>query len=236
MRERCSVCKSNLRRSKQRESKLCAKCEHLKRIAGLQGRYDDGSDVNNVIPYLGALLAQRRDLSDPHAITLGIAAASVLADDLKAGQTFDTRKPETARRIWREYARIVRDPTAVLQEINRKAYERAEYAQRCESFKAAGEEQLAQAMSVYLLDQQRDKLEADLAAESSHVPDFAEDVYDSINAEAVLSEWRDVLGTPALKAGLEAILNDEPVADEADKKRRQRARDILKKHVERQKG
>src|SRR5262249_52768803 len=99
----------------------------------------------------------------------------------------------------------------------------------------AGEEQLGQAMSVYLQDQHRAKLEADLAV-STDVPDVADEVYDEIKAEALLSEWREILKTPALKAGLEAILNDEPVADEADKKRRQRARRILKQHVERQKG
>jgi hypothetical protein len=48
---------------------------------------------------LGALILRRYDLSDPFVITFGIAAATVLADDLHAGRVFDCENRVTMRRI-----------------------------------------------------------------------------------------------------------------------------------------
>jgi hypothetical protein len=139
------------------------------------------------------------------------------------------RHPRNLAALRHEYYNIVGDPRTIAQGIDRRGYQRARYSRERDLERAEHEERLATDLKDWLKDEQRHKIEMEFAA-SSVVPDHAEEVIESLDGQALYEEMFAQL-TPAEKQGLEAILNGESAADEADKKRRQRARRKLKKYI-----
>jgi hypothetical protein len=133
------------------------------------------------------------------------------------------------RRLWQEYWKIVGDPPSIETGINRQRYQQAYYSKRRDEQKARLEGRLSDELQDWLKYERAVRIEFEESEIA--VPDPTDDVIDSLDAKTLYEELLAQL-TPAEKLGLTAILNREPVADEADKKRRQRARQKLKQYIE----